>query len=85
MSEEQSKLIEEEKGATEEKNPQDLEVLFGSLEEILEKLEKDEIPLEKAFSLYQQGMEILRKCDARLDEVEKKVQILDEDGESHEF
>ena len=63
----------------------DLEGLFAELEETVKKLESDEISLEGSFALYQKGMELLRKCNDKIDMVEKKVQILDEYGESHEF
>lgn len=62
-----------------------LEVMFASLEEVIQKMEQDEISLEESFSLYQSGMELLKKCNEKIDTVEKKVQILDENGECHEF
>ena len=62
-----------------------LEVMFASLEEVIQKMERDEISLEESFSLYQSGMELLKKCNDKIDAVEKKVQILDENGECHEF
>lgn len=62
-----------------------LEAMFASLEEVIQKLEQDEVSLEESFSLYQNGMELLKKCNDKIDAVEKKVQILDENGECHEF
>ena len=62
-----------------------LEEMFVSLEEVIQKLEKEEITLEESFSLYQQGMGLLKMCNGKIDAVEKKVLILDEYGESHEF
>lgn len=77
----------------ENRNPQDtqnteeesLEILFASLEEIIRHLEQDDNSLEASFSLYQRGMELLKKCSSKIDTVEKQVQILDEYGESHAF
>ena len=62
-----------------------LEILFASLEEIIRHLEQDDNSLEASFSLYQRGMELLKKCSSKIDTVEKQVQILDEYGESHAF
>ena len=62
-----------------------LEAMFASLEEVIQKLEQDEVSLEESFFLYQNGMELLKKCNDKIDAVEKKVQILDENGECHEF
>jgi len=62
-----------------------LEAMFASLEEVIQKLEQNEISLEESFTLYQNGMELLKKCNDKIDAVEKKVKILDENGEYHEF
>ena len=62
-----------------------LEAMFASLEEVIQKLEQDEVSLEESFTLYQNGMELLKKCNEKIDAVEKKVKILDENGECHEF
>ncbi len=62
-----------------------LETLFETLDEVVQKLEKEDITLEESFTLYQQGMELLKKCNETIDVVEKKVQLLDEKGEYHDF
>ena len=49
------------------------------------RLEGEDITLEESFQLYQKGMNMLKQCNETIDTVEKKVQILDEDGETHEF
>lgn len=62
-----------------------LEELFEDLDGVVTRLEGEDISLEDSFTLYQKGMELLKKCNETIDTIEKKVQILDEDGESHEF
>lgn len=62
-----------------------LEEAFGKLEETITQLEREDISLEESFQVYKEGMELLKKCSASIDEVEKKVLILNEDGETHEF
>lgn len=62
-----------------------LEEQFQSLEEIVNRLEREEISLEESFQLYYRGMELLKKCNKAIDTVEKKVLMLDENGETHEF
>ena len=49
------------------------------------KKENEEITLEQTFDLYNNGMELLKKCNLSIDEVEKKVLVLDENGETDEF
>ena len=41
--------------------------------------------LEESFRLYKQGMDMLRQCSEKIDQVEKQVLILEENGETHEF
>lgn len=55
------------------------------LEELIGKMENEEITLEQTFDLYNNGMELLKKCNLSIDEVEKKVLVLDENGETDEF
>ena len=62
-----------------------LEEQFQSLEEIINRLEREEVSLEESFQLYHRGMELLKKCNDTIDTVEKKVLMLDENGEVHEF
>lgn len=72
----------------EEKNreqKESLEELFGRLETVIGGLEGEELSLEDSFNLYQEGMELVKKCSSTIDEVEKKVLALDENGETHEF
>jgi len=57
-----------------------------NLEEIVTKLEKEEIPLEKAIDLYQEGMNLSKLCDEKLTEAQEKVtKILNEDNEEEPF
>lgn len=62
-----------------------LEETFVELEKVVEALEKEDISLEKAFDYYKNGVELLKNCSEKLDEVEKKVLILNEAGDLDEF
>ncbi len=70
---------------TQNENPPSLEVLFENLDKVISRLEGEEVSLEESFQLYQEGVLMLKQCNATIDTVEKKVQMLDEDGETHEF
>lgn len=69
----------------EEKNKENLNEMFTELENVIKRLEGEDNSLEHSFELYSEGMELLRKCSRTIDEVEKQVLILDENGETHEF
>lgn len=68
-----------------EKEKESLEQMFGQLETVIEAMEKDDVSLEDSFKLYNRGMTLLSRCSRAIDEVEKKVLVLDENGETHEF
>ena len=55
------------------------------LEEIVEKLEGENVSLEESFQLYHKGVDLLKVCNEKIDTIEKKMLILDENGEQHEF
>ena len=57
-----------------------LEENFARLEEMIEKLSEDDLPLEEAFRAYSQGMAILKQCDDQIDRGEKQVLKLTEEG-----
>ena len=62
-----------------------IEESLKELDSIVERLESREISLEDSFVLYQQGMELLKKCSGRIDAVEKKMLKINEDDELSEF
>lgn len=68
-----------------EENAPSLEELFETLEGVVERLEGEDVNLEDSFRLYNEGMMLLKKCNETIDTVEKKVMVLDENGETHEF
>ncbi len=62
-----------------------LEEAFEKLEETVQALEQEDISLEESFQLYKSGMELLKQCNQSIDMVEKKVLVLNENGETDEF
>lgn len=52
------------------------DTLMEELEEVVEKLESGDLPLEEAFAQFQRGMEVQKLCRERLEEMEKKIEIL---------
>ena len=52
------------------------EKALAHLESIVTELEKGELALEEALKLFEEGIKISRFCNAKLDEAERKVEIL---------
>ena len=46
------------------------------LEKVVEQLEAGDLPLERMLELFEQGVRLSRECQKRLDEAERKVEIL---------
>ena len=63
------------------------EKAMAELEEVINKLEHGEVPLEDSIKLYERGAELKKICEAKLKEAEQKVKniTLDKDGNSHGY
>ena len=59
----------------------DFEAAIAELETIVKKLEEGDLPLEKSLELYERGVHLSRFCHARLEEAERRIEILNERGE----
>jgi len=49
---------------------------LARLEEIVQKLEQGDLPLEQSLKLFEEGIRLSRICNSRLEEAERKVEIL---------
>ncbi|MFG6114388.1 exodeoxyribonuclease VII small subunit [Halobacillus sp. MO56] len=62
------------------------EEAIEQLENLVEKLEEGDVPLEKAINYYQEGMKLSKTCSEKLNRVEQQMQqILNEHGEFEPF
>ena len=68
-----------------ENNEMNLEERFDVLDKIIEQLESDEISLDDAFEKYSEGIKLVKECNESIDRVEKKVQLLMDNGETEDF
>lgn len=64
-------------------NNKSFEEALNELEQITTTLEKGEITLDQSIDYFQKGIELSRFCAKKLDEIEKKISILVEDGEGN--
>ena len=67
------------------KEEKTLEQVFAELENVIGEMEKPDVSLEDSFRLYHKGMDMLKSCNEKIDKIEKKMLILDDEGVSHEF
>lgn len=59
----------------------DFEAAIAELEGIVKKLEEGDLALEASLALYERGVQLSRFCHARLEEAERRIEVLNERGE----
>ncbi len=61
---------------------QDFESAIGELEDVVQTLESGELTLEESLRLYERGVRLSRFCHTRLEDAERRIEVLDERGEA---
>jgi len=59
----------------------DFEAAIAELESVVKKLEEGDLPLEQSLALYERGVQLSRFCHTRLEEAERRIEILTDGGE----
>jgi exodeoxyribonuclease VII small subunit len=54
----------------------EFEKAFQHLEKIVQRLEGEELPLDESLQLFEEGIRLSRFCHQRLEEVEKKIELI---------
>ena len=62
-------------------NAQNFETSLEELERIVRELERGDLPLEKSLALFEQGVKLSRACQERLNEAERRIEILTRDNQ----
>ena len=66
---------------TDAQDTRSLEELFPEAEALIGRMEEPELSLEDAFAAYEQGMKIIHACNSRIDLVEQKMLVMNEEGD----
>jgi exodeoxyribonuclease VII small subunit len=56
--------------------PKTFETSLEELERIVRELEQGELSLEKSLELFEQGVKLSRECQERLNQAERRIEIL---------
>lgn len=59
----------------------DFETAIAELERIVKQLEDGDLALESSLQLYERGVQLSRYCHGRLEEAERRIEILNERGQ----
>ncbi len=57
------------------------EASLAALEKIVRELERGDLPLEESLKLFEQGVKLSRECQERLNQAERRVEVLLRDTE----
>ncbi|MCR5419451.1 MAG: exodeoxyribonuclease VII small subunit [Lachnospiraceae bacterium] len=68
----------------EEMENMSVEDAFQKIDLMINELSGD-IPLEKSFELYKDGIELLKCCNEKIERVEQQIMIINEEGDLDEF
>jgi exodeoxyribonuclease VII small subunit len=52
------------------------EAAIAELQAVVDQLEAGKVPLSDSLSLYERGMELVKLCNARLDDADRRVQLV---------
>lgn len=68
--------------ASREPEKQKFEAALDDLEKVVERLESGELSLEESLAAFEDGVRLVKFCNQKLSEVEKKIELLvkDKDG-----
>ena len=61
-----------------------LDEVMNELEELLTKMEDEVLSLEDTFTLYNEGLNLVKYCNNSIETIEKKIAILNADINSEE-
>ena len=61
--------------------PKNFETSLEELERIVRELEQGELTLEKSLELFEQGVKLSRECQERLNQAERRIEILMRDNQ----
>lgn len=61
------------------------ELNLKKLEELVKKLDSDELTLDESIALFEEGMKLSKKCSDKLESAERKINILLQDENGNEI
>jgi exodeoxyribonuclease VII small subunit len=76
-----NEVTSEAAGPPDPANIKDFESAIAELESIVKTLEEGDLPLERSLELYERGVRLSRFCQTRLEEAERRIEILNDRGE----
>lgn len=54
---------------------------FKELDEILEKMQDEDVSLDESFEMYKKGVEIVKDSNEQIEKIEKQIEVLEEESD----
>ncbi len=54
---------------------------FKELDEIIEKMQDEDVSLDESFEMYKKGIEIVKDSNDQIEKIEKQIEILEEESD----
>lgn len=54
---------------------------FKELDEILEKMQDEDVSLDESFEMYKKGIEIVKDSNEQIEKIEKQIEVLEEESD----
>jgi len=64
-----------------EEQSRTFEASLEALEQIVHELERGDLPLERSLELFEQGVRLSRQCQERLNQAERRIEVLLRDNQ----
>jgi exodeoxyribonuclease VII small subunit len=64
-----------------DEQPRSFEASLEALEQIVRELEQGDLPLERSLELFERGIRLSRECQERLNQAERRIEVLLRDNQ----
>ena len=54
-----------------------IEENFEKLEQIIQKMQSDEVSLDESFALYQDGIKLVKESNEQIEKIEQEIKVLE--------
>lgn len=58
-----------------------IEENFKELDELLEKMQDEDVSLDESFEMYKKGIEIVKDSNEQIEKIEKQIEVLEEESD----
>ena len=58
-----------------------IEENFKELDELIEKMQDEDVSLDVSFEMYKKGIEIVKDSNEQIDKIEKQIEVLEEESD----